>query len=140
MIADSPKKPPSSDHRNVFAAIPPATERITPSLRRTMPTWRPARKPRKAMTATMGSREMAAEMPQAAATAHHGAEAAAQHHFGRPALGLTLTQASRLAAVLPNPKTRVASRPSNYVKRRARQIAAGAQTLKADARDTCALK
>lgn len=68
-----------------------------------------------------------------------GAEAAAQHHFGRPALALTLTQASRLAAVLPNPKTRVASRPSNYIKRRARQIAAGAQTLKADARDTCAL-
>ena len=67
-----------------------------------------------------------------------GAEAAAQHHFGRPALALTLAQASRLAAVLPNPKSRNAARPSNFVKRRARQIAAGAETLKAEGRDKCA--
>lgn len=67
-----------------------------------------------------------------------GAEAAAQHHFGRPALALTLAQASRLAAVLPNPKKRSASQPSGYVKRRGRAIAGGAQTLKAEGRDKCA--
>lgn len=67
-----------------------------------------------------------------------GAEAGAQHHFGRPALALTLTQASRLAAVLPSPRKRSASRPSGYVKRRSRAIAGGAQTLKAEGRDKCA--
>lgn len=67
-----------------------------------------------------------------------GAEAAAQHHFSRPAQALTLTQASRLAAVLPSPKKRNASRPTSYIKRRARQIAGGAETLKAEGRDRCA--
>ena len=38
-----------------------------------------------------------------------GAEAAAQHHFNRPASALTPQQAARLAAVLPGPKTRSAS-------------------------------
>lgn len=66
-----------------------------------------------------------------------GAEAASQHHFGRPASALTLTQASRLAAVLPNPKGRSASRPSDFVKRRGRSIAAGARTLVAESRDAC---
>lgn len=68
-----------------------------------------------------------------------GAEAASQHHFGRPAAALTLTQAARLAAVLPNPKGRSASRPSARIKRRASRIAGGAQTLKADGRDVCVL-
>lgn len=66
-----------------------------------------------------------------------GAEAAAWHHFGRPAQGLGLTQASRLAAVLPGPKTRSASKPSSFVVRRARSIAAGAQTLKKSGRAAC---
>lgn len=66
-----------------------------------------------------------------------GAEAAAQHHFGRPARALTLTQAARLAAVLPGPKTRSAARPSTFVQRRARSIAIGAKTLQAQRRDAC---
>ena len=66
-----------------------------------------------------------------------GAEAASQHHFGRPASALTLTQAARLAAVLPNPKARSASRPSAFVKRRARSIADGAETLRVEGRDEC---
>ncbi|MEM9059954.1 MAG: monofunctional biosynthetic peptidoglycan transglycosylase [Pseudomonadota bacterium] len=66
-----------------------------------------------------------------------GAEAAAQHHFGRPASALTPTQAARLAAVLPNPKARSASKPSSFVRRRARSIAAGAATIRAEQRDTC---
>jgi len=40
-----------------------------------------------------------------------GAEAAAQHHFGRRAADLTAIQAALLAAVLPNPKERQAVNP-----------------------------
>jgi monofunctional biosynthetic peptidoglycan transglycosylase len=49
----------------------------------------------------------------------YGAEAAAQHHFGRPAADLTRRQAALLAAVLPNPRTMNAGRPSSWVKQRA---------------------
>ncbi len=52
---------------------------------------------------------------------------------------LSLTQTSRLAAVLPGPKTRSASKPSSFVRRRGRSIAGGAETLKAQGRDRCAL-
>src|SRR3546814_12461137 len=45
----------------------------------------------------------------------YGAEAAAQHHFGKPARDLTRREAVRLAAVLPNPLNWSASRPGNYV-------------------------
>ena len=66
-----------------------------------------------------------------------GAEAAARHHFGRSAKSLGPVHSSRLAAVLPSPKTRNAAKPSGRVIRRARSIAAGARTLAADKRDTC---
>lgn len=66
-----------------------------------------------------------------------GAEAAAQHHFGTSAADLTLRQAALLAAVLPNPLERDAGRPSDFVDRRARAIADGAQTIAADGRDRC---
>lgn len=46
-----------------------------------------------------------------------GAEAAAQHHFRKPASRLTAREAALLAASLPNPITRVASRPSETVRR-----------------------
>lgn len=49
-----------------------------------------------------------------------GAEAAAQHHFGKPASRLTPAEAARLAGALPNPILRNPSRPS-----RALQAAAG---------------
>ena len=67
-----------------------------------------------------------------------GAEAAARHHFGRSAESLGPVHSSRLAAVLPSPKTRNAAKPTGRVIRRARAIAAGARTLAADRRDTCA--
>lgn len=51
-----------------------------------------------------------------------GAEAAAQYHFGKDASKLTRIQACRLAVCLPKPKTRSASRPSNYVANRANAI------------------
>jgi len=45
----------------------------------------------------------------------YGAEAAAQHHFGKPAAKLTRREAALLAAVLPNPIKRQAGRPSGKV-------------------------
>jgi monofunctional biosynthetic peptidoglycan transglycosylase len=45
----------------------------------------------------------------------YGAEAAAQHHFGKPAAKLTRREAALLAAVLPNPIKRKAGKPSKRV-------------------------
>ncbi|MDT8895277.1 monofunctional biosynthetic peptidoglycan transglycosylase [Halomonas sp. I1] len=47
-----------------------------------------------------------------------GLEMAAQHYFGVSADELTPVQASRLAAILPNPRGWSASRPSSYVLQR----------------------
>ena len=66
-----------------------------------------------------------------------GAEAAARHHFGVAAADLTPRQAALLAAVLPNPRERSASAPSQAVTRRAGAIAEGAATIRADGRDAC---
>lgn len=49
----------------------------------------------------------------------YGAEAAAQKYFGIPASRLSPAQAARLAAVLPNPLSWSAARPSSFVNRRA---------------------
>lgn len=66
-----------------------------------------------------------------------GIEAAAQHHFGIPASKLNARQAGLLAAVLPNPKERQAVNPSSFIQRRARAIADGAATIRADGRAAC---
>ncbi|MGL6211523.1 MAG: monofunctional biosynthetic peptidoglycan transglycosylase [Paracoccaceae bacterium] len=66
-----------------------------------------------------------------------GVQAAAQHHFGVDAADLTDTQAARLAAVLPDPKGRSASNPSDYVRKRTRGILSGAETIAADGRAGC---
>ena len=68
---------------------------------------------------------------------HLGAEAAARHAFRVGPDQLQPWQAARLAAVLPNPKARSASRPSNFVKRRASSIADGAATILQDGRADC---
>lgn len=47
----------------------------------------------------------------------YGVEAAARHHFKVPASKLTRRQAALLAAALPNPITRVASKPGRGMKR-----------------------
>ena len=52
----------------------------------------------------------------------YGAEAAAQRYFDKPATDLTGVEAARLAAVLPDPLDRSASRPSPGVRRRAAAI------------------
>jgi monofunctional biosynthetic peptidoglycan transglycosylase len=66
-----------------------------------------------------------------------GAEAAARHWFGKPAADLTLAEASRIAAILPAPRSRSAIRPGSFTASRARAIADGAQTIAADGRDAC---
>lgn len=66
-----------------------------------------------------------------------GVEAAARHYFGVGPEVLTPTQAARLAAILPSPKIRSASRPSNSVRRRAAKIIDGAATIRADGRSAC---
>lgn len=66
-----------------------------------------------------------------------GVEAAARHYFGVSARELTELQAARLAAVLPDPKGRSASKPSDFVRKRTRAIISGAATIKADGRAAC---
>lgn len=66
-----------------------------------------------------------------------GVQAAARHYFGVDAKDLTPTQAARLAAVLPDPKNRSASKPSDFVRKRTRQILSGAETIAADGRSAC---
>lgn len=66
-----------------------------------------------------------------------GVQAAAQATFGVDAIDLTPAQAARLAAVLPNPKEYRADKPGPYVRKRAAQIASGAETIAVDGRAAC---
>jgi len=66
-----------------------------------------------------------------------GVEAAARHYFGVGPEELTPTQAARLAAVLPNPKGRSASKPTAFIRKRTRAIISGAATIRADGRSAC---
>lgn len=66
-----------------------------------------------------------------------GVQAAAQHYFGVDARDLTAVQAARLAAVLPNPKERNPAKPSDFVRKMARQALSGAETIAADGRSAC---
>ncbi|PKQ12345.1 MAG: monofunctional biosynthetic peptidoglycan transglycosylase [Alphaproteobacteria bacterium HGW-Alphaproteobacteria-1] len=66
-----------------------------------------------------------------------GAEAAARHYFGVSAADLSPAQAARLAAVLPDPKGRSASRPTDALRRRAARIMDGAATIVRDGRAAC---
>lgn len=66
-----------------------------------------------------------------------GIEAAADHYFGLSPAELSASQAARLAAVLPSPKTRSASKPSPELKKRAAAIADGAATIRKDGRSAC---
>ena len=66
-----------------------------------------------------------------------GVQAAAQAMFGVDARDLTASQAARLAAVLPNPQEWNAGKPGPYVRKRAAQIASGAETIAVDGRADC---
>jgi monofunctional biosynthetic peptidoglycan transglycosylase len=54
----------------------------------------------------------------------YGAEAAARHHFRKPAAALSAGEAARLAAVLPNPRRWSASEPTGYILERSAVIEA----------------
>ena len=66
-----------------------------------------------------------------------GVEAAARHYFGVAAADLSPVQAARLAAILPSPKTRSASAPGDFTRRRAAAILDGAETIRRDGRAAC---
>ncbi|NCO86718.1 MAG: monofunctional biosynthetic peptidoglycan transglycosylase [Rhodobacterales bacterium] len=66
-----------------------------------------------------------------------GVQAAARHYFGVDAADLTPVQAARLAAILPDPKGRSASNPSQQVRARAGRILDGAETIRVDGRAAC---
>jgi monofunctional biosynthetic peptidoglycan transglycosylase len=66
-----------------------------------------------------------------------GIEAASRHYFGVGPEELSPAHAALLAAILPSPKTRSASRPSRLVQKRASQIIDGAATIQADGRSAC---
>lgn len=52
----------------------------------------------------------------------YGAEAASKRFFGKPSRSVSRTEATRLAAVLPNPKRYNAKNPGPYVQRRTHAI------------------
>ena len=66
-----------------------------------------------------------------------GVGVAARHYFGVDAADLTPIQAARLAAILPSPKSRSASNPSDFVRSRANSIRDGAATIARDGRAGC---
>jgi len=66
-----------------------------------------------------------------------GIEAASRHYFGVGPEELNATQAARLAAILPDPKGRSASKPSTLVRKRTKAIISGAATIRADGRSAC---
>ena len=66
-----------------------------------------------------------------------GIDEASHQLFGLPASQLSLSEASLLAAVLPNPKQRSVKNPSLFVQRRALAISDGASTILKDERSQC---
>lgn len=66
-----------------------------------------------------------------------GVQAAAQHYFGVSAADLSVTQAARLAAILPDPKRRDPVNPTSFVRGRSQAAASGAATIRADGRSRC---
>ncbi|TMV94245.1 monofunctional biosynthetic peptidoglycan transglycosylase [Thioclava sp. BHET1] len=66
-----------------------------------------------------------------------GVDAAAHRYFRTTPDKLTARQAALIAAVLPDPKGRSASKPSNFVSRRANAIIDGAATIDNDGRARC---
>jgi monofunctional biosynthetic peptidoglycan transglycosylase len=66
-----------------------------------------------------------------------GVGAAARHYFGVAAADLSDSQAARLAAILPSPKTRSAARPDDFTRGRAAAVRDGAATIGKDGRAAC---
>lgn len=66
-----------------------------------------------------------------------GVDAAAEYYFGKPAAALSPLEASRLAAVLPNPSGWDAAKPGPYVRRRTVAIGGRAHQVVRDGLDWC---
>lgn len=69
----------------------------------------------------------------------YGAEAAAQHWFGKSADALTAREAARLAAILPSPRRYSASSPGPYVRRRTSRIQAAMGTVREQGLAACVI-
>ncbi|MHC3128409.1 peptidoglycan transglycosylase [Brevundimonas sp. GN22] len=69
----------------------------------------------------------------------YGAEAAAQHWFGKSAKTLSRTEAARLVAVLPSPRRYNAASPGPYVQRRTGRIQANAGQVRAQGLNQCVI-
>lgn len=66
-----------------------------------------------------------------------GAEAASQAYFGKPASALTVVEAARLAAILPDPDKWRAVHPGHYVARRTGTLETRAREVVRDDLDAC---
>lgn len=69
----------------------------------------------------------------------YGAEAAAQHWFGKSAADLSAREAARLAAILPSPRRYNAASPGPHVRRRASRIQAAMGTVREQGLAACVL-
>lgn len=67
----------------------------------------------------------------------YGAESGAQRYFGHSAAQLTPDEASRIAAVLPSPKTREAVNPRGFTARYGNTIEARIGVVRRDGLDAC---
>ena len=69
----------------------------------------------------------------------YGVEAASQRYFHHPANELTVAEAGRLAAILPDPLKWKAARPGPYVRRRTGRIEARSETVARSGLADCVL-
>ncbi len=67
----------------------------------------------------------------------YGAEAAAQHYYGKSAKNLTRREAAQLAAILPSPIKRTARHPRGYTRTYARRIERWIPIVDNDGQDAC---
>ena len=70
----------------------------------------------------------------------YGAEAASRKYYKKPARKLSAYEASRIAAILPNPLRYKAVGGGPYVQRRSRAIGGNAATVRVEDRSDCVLK
>ncbi len=67
----------------------------------------------------------------------YGVESGAQRYFGHSAARLSADEASRIAAVLPSPKTREAVNPTGFTRRYGNTIEARIAQVRRDGLDNC---
>ncbi|EIZ78589.1 monofunctional biosynthetic peptidoglycan transglycosylase [Novosphingobium sp. Rr 2-17] len=70
----------------------------------------------------------------------YGVEAGSQRYFNHSAARLTPTEAGRMAAAFPSPKTRSVNNPAGFTRRYGNTIAARIGTVKREGFDACVYK